>query len=667
MRVRRYISMAGMLKLRHLHAHDVKDVKSAPHLIAARDGCATLPFVGERFTTRKPSFVLLLPAALVALLTLLATLQYRWLGQVSAGERERMQSTLRAATARFTQDFDREIGRVYFGLQVDDATVRAGAWADFAAHYQRWQESAPYPRLVRAVYLVAHDAGDDNATRLLRFDPTARTFTPVEWPAELVPLRARLAQKLVLPTVAAAALEQFAPQPLAGDIPALVIPATTTEPLRMPASQDQPVMLKTWLAPTSYVVAVLDLDCIRTELLPALARRYFASSSNAPLDYNLTIATRTDPPHVIYQTGPAAQTAGDAQAGLFNVRFDEMDVFMPPGQAGGTRVDVHRQNLTLRVVRRTGATPPAPGAPMRVTLNDEADGDWQLIVAHPAGSLDAAVTGARRRSLAISFSVLLLLAASIALLVISTHRAQRLAQQQMEFVAGVTHELRTPLAVIYSAGENLADGVIADGAQVRRYGQVIRSEGRRLAEMVEQVLEFAGAQRGRRRLELQPVAVADLLDNTLATWQAAHTDAPQVARHIAPALPQVLADESALKRALQNLLSNALKYGGADGWIGVSAEMSETARGREVQIAVNDKGIGIEPAELAHIFEPFYRGREVRAAQIHGNGLGLSLVKDIVEAHGGRVTVESGRGRGSTFTLHLPAYMNGHNGGNSDE
>ncbi len=598
--------------------------------------------------------MLLVAVALVALLALLATLQYRWLGQVSAGERERMQNTLRAATARFTQDFDREIGRVYFGLQIDDSTVRDAAWADFAARYQRWQESAPNPRLVRAVYLVEHDAGNENDAQLLQFDPAARTFAPVAWPAELASLHQRLVQKYALPPVALAALDSLAPQPLAGDIPALVIPATTTEPLPMPARQDQPVLLKTLLAPSSYVVAVLDLDYIRAELLPALAHRYFASGGGAQLDYNLTVSTRTEPPQVIYQTGPVAQTAGDARAGLFSVRFDEMDVFMPPG-AAGHEVVTHKQNLTFRVIRRTGTPPPAPGKPMRVTLNDESDGGWQLVVAHPSGSLDAAVAGARRRSLAVSFGVLLLLAASIALLVVSTHRAQRLAQQQMQFVAGVSHELRTPLAVIYSAGENLADGVIADGAQVRRYGQVIRSEGRRLAEMVEQVLEFAGAQRGRRKLELHPVAIAELIDTTLAAWQTAQTDAPQIERHIAPALPRVLADEPALKRALQNLLSNALKYGGAESWIGVSAQFDETAHGREVQIKVADRGIGIEPAELPHIFEPFYRGREVRAAQIHGNGLGLSLVKDIIEAHGGRVTVESTRERGSAFTLHLPA------------
>ncbi|MBO0722039.1 MAG: ATP-binding protein, partial [Blastocatellia bacterium] len=130
------------------------------------------------------------------------------------------------------------------------------------------------------------------------------------------------------------------------------------------------------------------------------------------------------------------------------------------------------------------------------------------------------------------------------------------------------------------------------------------------------------------------------------------------------AIPPVNGDAAALSRALQNLLSNAMKYSGASRWLGLSVELVKTAQGEEAQIKVADRGIGVPPSELPRIFDPFYRGREVLAAQIHGNGLGLSLVKHIIEAHGGRISVASNWGnggnggnemkRGTIFTLHLP-------------
>ena len=191
--------------------------------------------------------------------------------------------------------------------------------------------------------------------------------------------------------------------------------------------------------------------------------------------------------------------------------------------------------------------------------------------------------------------------------------------------------------------------------KVAHYGEVIYREGRRLTEMVEQVLEFAGAQSGRRRYDLQSTEVADFIDGALAGCQAQIEESSfNVETVIDPNLPPVRGDGAALKRAMQNLISNAIKYDGDSRWARISAQVWAGKQGNEVRITVEDRGLGISSADLAHIFEPFYRGREAVAAQITGSGVGLSLVKQIVEAHGGRVTVKSRPGTGSVFTLHLP-------------
>jgi signal transduction histidine kinase len=157
-------------------------------------------------------------------------------------------------------------------------------------------------------------------------------------------------------------------------------------------------------------------------------------------------------------------------------------------------------------------------------------------------------------------------------------------------------------------------------------------------------------------LKLRPVEVAELIEQTLAACQTQIIESGcRVEKEVASNLPPVMADAAALRHALQNLLSNALKYGGEGRWVKLAAQAQTGEQGTEVSITVEDRGLGIPPSDLPHIFEPFYRGREVVAAQIRGNGLGLSLVKHIVEAHRGRVSVTSAPGRGSAFTVHLPA------------
>jgi signal transduction histidine kinase len=168
-------------------------------------------------------------------------------------------------------------------------------------------------------------------------------------------------------------------------------------------------------------------------------------------------------------------------------------------------------------------------------------------------------------------------------------------------------------------------------------------------------LEFAGAQSGQQRYEFRPISTADFIDGALAACQAQIQERDfNVETVIEKNLPLVRGDGAALKRALQNLISNAIKYDGQTRWARISAQLGTGKHGNEVRIAVEDRGLGIGSLDVVHIFDPFYRGHEAVAAQIKGSGVGLSLVKQIVEAHGGRVTVKSTPGTGSVFMLHLP-------------
>jgi len=222
------------------------------------------------------------------------------------------------------------------------------------------------------------------------------------------------------------------------------------------------------------------------------------------------------------------------------------------------------------------------------------------------------------------------------------------------FTAAVSHELRTRIDACIVNGENLADGVVHDDAQIRKYGDLVRNEGRRLTEMVEQAPEFAGAQSGRKTYALRPVEIPDLIERALLDCQDKLEEGDfRVEQDIDPDLPQLMADAQSLRRAILNLLNNAIKYSGDQRWITIRAGSLLSRRGPEIRISVQDHGIGIAPEDLPHIFDPFYRGRSVAVSEIHGSGLGLNLVKQIAEAHGGRVSVESTVGQGSTFTLHL--------------
>jgi signal transduction histidine kinase len=221
----------------------------------------------------------------------------------------------------------------------------------------------------------------------------------------------------------------------------------------------------------------------------------------------------------------------------------------------------------------------------------------------------------------------------------------------MDFVAGVSHELRTPLAVICSAGDNLADGVVTGAEQIRRYGGVVRGEGRRLSRIVEQILRYTSLDR--KPVQFEPVDVADAVNAAIAANQPdLDAAAIQIEKRVAPDLPPVMAEKTSLAHCVSNLVNNAAKHAATGEWIGVTARLCDG--GKAVQITVEDRGAGIAEADLPYVFDPFYRGRSAMVGQIRGLGLGLNLVKRIVEAHGGSVAVTSAPGAGALFAIRLP-------------
>jgi signal transduction histidine kinase len=275
------------------------------------------------------------------------------------------------------------------------------------------------------------------------------------------------------------------------------------------------------------------------------------------------------------------------------------------------------------------------------------------VARHRGGSLEQAVASIRRRNLAAGLGLLGLLGAAAVILATGAQRARRLAQQQMEFVAGVTHELNTPLAAIRSAGQNLADGIVTETSQVRRYGHLIEKEGDRLTALVSQVLDFAGIESGGRAYAAEPLSLATVVeevlrDHRLVLEQAGMT----VEREVPAGLPEVRGDAAALRRVLSNLVANAAKFAAAGRWMAVRA--SARPDGGVVVLRVEDRGPGIPREEREQVFEPFYRGPAAERNATPGSGLGLSLVRHVVRAHGGRVHVEGREGGGATVVVELP-------------
>lgn len=596
---------------------------------------------------------ILLIGGLVGLLAVLGVLQYRWQTQIGENEGDKMHKRLQEETDRFAADFNREIQNAYFNFQIGAEDWRTKNYSPFNERFDFWKGKATYPELISDFYFF--DVKPDVAP--LRYDREAETFEPVAWTPELRDLQARFADD-----------KNF--RPVYEDIYTLVLPQHE-EPKKMEhilirtptgSKEESGRARSPMLEKFGYLAIRLDPGVVKDRLLPDLAAKYFGDG-----EFKLSVAD-TDGSRV-FQTGDGA-TAADATAGLFDLSpndvmfFANREVMSKIGaeHREGVVMNARVESRTFNRTTETGGKGAGlvkievqqggqPKSRIFTTSSNDPIEHWTLSTQHRDGSIDAYLTNLRTRNLGIGFGILSLLGLAVGAVIVSAQRAKAFAQRQVDFVSSVSHEFRTPLAVIYSAGENLADGVAADTSQVESYGELIKGEGRKLASMVEQILEFAGANSGRQKYNFAETGVADVVNDALNECSPLiRSGGFEVKTDIQEPLPLISADRDALSRAVQNLIANAVKYSNGSKWLRVSAVNGSGT----MKISVEDRGRGISKADQRQIFEPFFRAKEVVDAQIHGNGLGLSLVKQIADAHGGRVVVESKAGEWSIFTIELP-------------
>lgn len=572
-------------------------------------------------------------AGLAVVLLALGWLQYHWIDEVSQAQETRTKSRFEQELRAISDALDTEITRaaLFFSLPPDSI-----GYAALEERWDSWNREARWPRIASGVALI-ESAGGGWRTRWLG---DSGTFDPSWIPASE-------AYREPLPPAA--------PGPGAGHFE---VHAAS----RFVAGQPywlQPVPAvseSSWPPRITWLAIHYNLPYVAAVVFPRLMERY--ANAEDRLEYRFEISPNAQAvPGVI------------ASAELFHFRPDCLMANGPGGPSltmGGFSVSVAASPHGARGISRQFAV--ARGVPSGALLHQAGQcqipslpsggGLLQISVRVRAsrGTLRDAYSGFRRRNEILGGAVLLALLAALAALVVTAVRARRLARLQTAIAAGISHELRTPLASLSLAADDLKNGHVDSAGQVRRYGEIVDSQARRLRHIVDQALSLTRLTQSNAAACLRTVSVSAILDAVVEAMHPVLAGAGmEVQESIAPDLPCVLADPDLVQRSLSNLIENAIKYAGPDRTILISMRPARHGRKPVVEVTIEDRGPGIGEEEMAAVFEPFYRGESARRSRQPGSGLGLAIVKSAMEANGGWVKLERSVPQGCKFRLFFPS------------
>lgn len=282
--------------------------------------------------------------------------------------------------------------------------------------------------------------------------------------------------------------------------------------------------------------------------------------------------------------------------------------------------------------------------------------NWVLHASFLQSPTVAATNASLTRNLIVLGFAVIVLFGALVFMFINAQRERELAQRQAGFLANITHELKTPLAVMQAAGENISDGRVTDGERLKNYGDHIYNESVRLRKMIEKLLDVAKVDSGQTVVELAPHQLSALVTEYMQSNENyIRSKGFKLNYKSDDNLPLVMIDPDHLETILNNLIENAIKYSSDKKEIDIRL----TSSNDHVSLSVADKGDGISTKAQKLIFEKFYRVENSLTAKTKGHGLGLAIVKNLTELNGGAISVKSTEGKGSTFTVTFPALIKG--------